>query len=529
MLDCMIVLTVQSFNGTPVHALSASFDEMGGTVGRSEGNNLVLADSERSVSRVHARVVYRNGGYALIDEGSNAVLLNDTALGRGHEAPIRDGDVLQIGAYRIAVAQASKAAAADPFADLFGAAAEAIESAPPLGSTRAKPPAAPPSSDTAAMPSRKRSALPTDWDPFAPDLAAAPAAALPGTPSRHPAFDMPIQPPSGDEALDALFSLQPGGDKHDPMAGTPLAATTAPNTAGDVDPLRALSRGAHSAAPLPSSHADHVSDLKTPWIAPRPSAPPLTGAVLSWDHPSRERTLIISTPKAPISAAMRPTAASDEATQPSHPPSITHAAPAPQAASPSSLSLALSKGLGTQAHADITIDDATMTLIGSLLREATQGVVDLLQARAAFKREMRSDVTMVVARDNNPLKFSPTVDVALQHLLGKPTPGFMGPTESVHDAFDDLRAHQLGVMAGMRSALDGVLQRFDPAVLESKLTRRSPLTRVLPSSRKARLWELFEELYSQLSSEASDDFQALFGKAFRIAYEAHLDQLQSRE
>ena len=49
----------------------------------------------------------------------------------------------------------------------------------------------------------------------------------------------------------------------------------------------------------------------------------------------------------------------------------------------------------------------------------------------------------------------------------------------MRDAFDDLRAHQLGVMAGMRAALEGVLQRFDPAQLEGKLTRRSGIGSLL--------------------------------------------------
>ena len=74
---------------------------------------------------------------------------------------------------------------------------------------------------------------------------------------------------------------------------------------------------------------------------------------------------------------------------------------------------------------------------------------------AALKREMRAELTMIVSRENNPLKFSPNVDVALQHLLGPPAPGFMPAAPAVRDAFDDLRAHQLGVMAGMRAALDG--------------------------------------------------------------------------
>ena len=166
-----------------------------------------------------------------------------------------------------------------------------------------------------------------------------------------------------------------------------------------------------------------------------------------------------------------------------------------------------------------------MRLIGSMLRESTRGTVELLVARAALKREMRAELTMIVARENNPLKFSPSVEVALQYLLSAPMPGFMAAAPAMRDAFDDLRAHQLGVMAGMQAALDGVLQRFDPRQLEAKLTAKSAISSLLPALRKARLWELFQELFGQLSSEAQDDFAELFGKAFLIAYEAQLDRL----
>lgn len=133
---------------------------------------------------------------------------------------------------------------------------------------------------------------------------------------------------------------------------------------------------------------------------------------------------------------------------------------------------------------------------------------------------------MIVIRENNPLKFSPTVDVALQHLLGAPTPGFLPGPAAMRDAYDDLRAHQLGVMAGMRAALDGVLQRFDPAQLESNIAGRSSIGSLFAMGRKARLWELFQELFSQLQTEAQDNFDELFGKAFLQAYEQHIDRLR---
>jgi FHA domain-containing protein len=160
------------------------------------------------------------------------------------------------------------------------------------------------------------------------------------------------------------------------------------------------------------------------------------------------------------------------------------------------------------------------------VHESAKGTVELLVARAALKREVRAEATMIVARENNPLKFSPTAEAALKHLLAPPTRGFMAAAPAMRDAYDDLRAHQFGFIAGMRAALEGVLQRFDPAVLEARLTQRSVLESLLPGSRKARMWEVFVEHYAQISNDASDDFHTLFGKAFLKAYEEHIDQLK---
>jgi FHA domain-containing protein len=167
-----------------------------------------------------------------------------------------------------------------------------------------------------------------------------------------------------------------------------------------------------------------------------------------------------------------------------------------------------------------------MRLIGQLLHEAARGTVDLLVARAALKREVRAESTMIVARENNPLKFSPSADAALHHLLAPPTRGFMPAAPAMRDAYDDLRAHQFGFIAGMRAALEGVLARFDPAVLEGRLTQRSMLESLIPGSRKARMWEVFVEHFEHISNEAADDFHTLFGKAFLKAYEEHIDQLK---
>ena len=506
----MIVLTVISYNGAHADGPSARFDEIGGTIGRADSNQLVLPDPERTVSRVHARIVYRATGYAIIDCGSNPIAVRGTPLGSGHECPLEIGDQVQIGGYLLEVS-APLPAVDDPFADLFGEApALAVPSAPAVGSRPAPPigrgsdvaasataPArpAPVLESSSARP--PAATIPEDWDPFAPEPESSPLAAAPA------AAGFGVLPASA-ESLDLLFGLDamPGGD---PFGGVPGSA---PNTAGDADPLRALAQPAPPAPP--ASVGDAGSELNTPLPA---------GAVFSWNDPPRDARVVT------LPGVRRP----EPEAVPVPPGVAASAAGAAAAATPGDAALlaALLEGLQAPALRLPALDAESMRRLGALLREAVRGTLELLVARAALKREMRAELTMIVARENNPLKFSPTVEVALQHLLGPPSPGFMPAVPALRDAFDDLRAHQLGVMAGMRAALDGVLQRFDPQQLEAKIAKRGKIGNLIPAARKARLWELFEELYGQLSSEAQDDFEDLFGKAFVRAYEAQLARLEA--
>jgi FHA domain-containing protein len=161
-------------------------------------------------------------------------------------------------------------------------------------------------------------------------------------------------------------------------------------------------------------------------------------------------------------------------------------------------------------------------LVGSLLRAAIGGALELLAARNIAKRELGASPTLLQVRQNNPLKFSPDADVALGHLLGPPQRGFTAPLAAVHDAFEDLRAHEMAVLAGMRAALDAVLARFDPAALEQRLATKAVWESVMPAARKARLWERYQEQYGQILRDIEGDFDSLFGRAFLDAYQAQL-------
>jgi len=157
--------------------------------------------------------------------------------------------------------------------------------------------------------------------------------------------------------------------------------------------------------------------------------------------------------------------------------------------------------------------------VGSIMRETMRGVLDLLAARAHAKREVRADATIIVANDNNPLKFSPDLDAAVSHLLMPRGQGFMSPQRSLVDARESLRSHQEGFVAGMQAALAAVLARFDPAKLEARLLENAGGGSFLAMNQRAKLWNLYEELYGQISREAETDFHFLFGEEFLRAYQ----------
>jgi len=78
----------------------------GGSIGRAHDNDWVLPDPERYLSAHHARVKFRDGVYQLFDTSSNGVFVNDRSekLGRRAYYTLRDGDLLRLGSYQIAVA-----------------------------------------------------------------------------------------------------------------------------------------------------------------------------------------------------------------------------------------------------------------------------------------------------------------------------------------------------------------------------------------------------------------------------------------
>ena len=162
-----------------------------------------------------------------------------------------------------------------------------------------------------------------------------------------------------------------------------------------------------------------------------------------------------------------------------------------------------------------------MERAGRVFRETVQGVMDVLSARSAIKNEFRLERTIIQAQKNNPLKFSPVADEAMKTMLLGAGQGFLSSEDAFQEAFDDLRAHQVAVLAGMQVALAGVLKRFDPARLEQRIGQDTGVASLL-GGKKARYWDAFTQLYGDIAEEMEEDFHSVFGREFARAYEEQI-------
>jgi type VI secretion system protein ImpI len=165
------------------------------------------------------------------------------------------------------------------------------------------------------------------------------------------------------------------------------------------------------------------------------------------------------------------------------------------------------------------------SILGQIVRSVVQGLMDVLRARAEFRNQFRLPVTRVQMAQNNPLKFAINAEDALTALLRTRARGYLPPREAFDDAFDDVRFHQLAMLAGMRAGFESMMNRFDPKKLQKQADRRSHGFWARFGA-KQRYWDRYVDQYEQMAGNADSVFQRLYGEEFSGAYERQLEELK---
>ena len=505
-----LTLTVTSYKGAPPSKpASISIEHESISIGRQEGNSLVLNDPESVVSGKHAEIEYRHDGYYITDTSTNHTLIDQSdkqvrksqTLRDGQSAKLNNNDLLTLGDYEIQVSITSQhnhaatddlsyrdgyenpesllkndnildSGSDDPFADIVTATEE--------------------NEDLLNQKAQNYDA--NDDFSFLDSICD----------SDQMSADKGLPNPDATDLFADIESAQEDKDNLSPANAPARKATdefSFLDSIGDPDQI-SVDEG------LPKSNAtDLFADIEPAQEDKDPFAE-IEPAIEDRKKSSKTHNTGTTQPQKP---AQQPPSISNTEVDPEH-------------------IMNFLKGAGiANSSISSTINANTFYLIGQLLSRSLQGAIQVLWARSKIKNELGLEVTVVHGRRNNPLKFSPSAQESLVKMLDPQGEAYMPANEAIDEAFSDIGAHEMAVMAGMRSALNDVLKRFNPENLEQRLQNKSPISVKMPIYKQAMLWDLFQDLYDEIEKEAQDDFSRLFGRAFAKAYDDHLRKAKNNQ
>lgn len=454
-----LTLQVTSFQHQALGSeATKSFGGQGGTIGRSGDNDWVLPDPERFISGHHAKIICRQGTYYLCDTSSNGTFVN------GSSRAIGSGSEQQLfEGDRLRIGE---------YEIVVG-----LESA-------------------AQQPSPNDSAAHQQFDPVGSGIFGPPEGGRPSNVDPLDVFGGPEQPraPAPPAAPDHGSAME----QHyvPPAIGTPAQQSSFP---GSGQPA------GHGGGAIPDDwDKTGFSSPETPAYDPFSPSPGGPQGLPQQPAP----------PQPPVPPA-QPVPGSQPDVSPSAPAAFGDAA----ATLAAILQLAGMDAASARAAAS---SPGVGQALGALLGVVVHGMLELLKARSEIKSQFRVPVTMIRANENNPLKFSATPAQALEAMLHAQNQAYMGLVDAFAEGFDDIKAHQMAMMAGMRAAFDELIRRFDPEYLAERFDRHAKRGALLSKPGKGRYWDMYTDLYSDLTQDADLNFQKLFGDEFSRAYEEQM-------
>ncbi len=495
---------------------SKTFDSNGGSIGRGKDNTWVLDDPERYLSSRHCQFSYENNQFYLTDLSTNGTFYNGSPhpMGKGSSLPVNDGDSFALGDYVFSVSISNSISSADPFAG-----SDDIFTKQPSNSSEFAQQEFIDSPFASGHVSRSESlfsASPEETDP----LAALDKAQGSGENNMDPVsagFDNKADPFASPTYSDQSDALQQQVSWPDAVSEqTPNSASGIPDDWND-DLLSVAAEPASIEPSIPLSE---------------PPVVPMSRQSIAEKTADKQASIQIT--GQPDTVESGDLAAENLALQKAN---------AILQAELKILKQQIKAQQQRGVKADITVDtsivdvlgfqnhhlvDTQITqineLAGDVIREMVSGLMQVLGSRSSIKNEFRMNVTTIQPVENNPIKFSANVDDALENMFIKEGNAYKKPLEAVSDCFDGIAEHQLAILAGIRAAFKGVVERFDPVLLDARFSRQNK-GGLIPGSQKAKNWDSYLEYYNELVGDIDNTFQYLYGDDFVRAYEDQLQQL----
>jgi len=540
-----ITLTITNpQNDSSEQLLSKIFEGQGGTLGRSLSNDWVLHDVSRFISSQHAAISYQDNEFYITDLSSNGVYIDnaDTPLGKGNTASLNEAHSLCIGEFILTVTLQSSNSSDEDAAFKT----DSVEiTTPPFF----EPPV-----------DRSQEEAPLKPDDFLTDygnrdpLALLDAQSSASLPDAH--FHLPEnlfeEGVSSNQPIPA-HEYSPASQIEDAFIPSDVRPETAMDSHSipenwdqthfgtvNIDPAREANTIPPKAEPIAKSESPSTippstpSLTSTPEITARPASTPQQAPVPvplpEFIHQPFQQSGS-SPEKHPLPPSATPASLQNQtpaqASTPAQTPTSTSTstpAPAPTQAQtrPEEFSLAKAafeaNGLDPSLLQDPHFVDQSLALIPEMLK----GLMATLKSRAEIKNELRASRTILQSTENNPIKFSVSLQDAVNNLIAQQRPGFLNPIDSVQQAFEDLTEHEAALIAGIQSGLTGVLNKLSPEKIQSQLERQQGNKKLFGKLSPGKKWQQYEQTYQSVTEESNNSFIDMFGEEFLEGYESFI-------
>lgn len=486
----------------------------GGSIGRNSSCDIVLPDPQKVISGCHARIAANGTDLLIYDESTNGLFIDgsQSPLGRGNSATMRDGMQLGFGDFLFSVVFETTASAG------------LTTSNPGSMGTDFDNSSFDPLADIGAAPQNH---VPDGFSGRSSSANSIPEMVIPegtGGTSGDPFFD-PLASGGGTQEVDPglgildtreAFSPPPQSaalDHGDPLSD-PFKAPDGQRDESLSGGLSSTSEGGESIIPEDWMADDLLPEPTSPTATSPPSAPATDTAAMEANPAAATASAVTGAvePSAPTAPNLAAPAASGEA-------GAGAAATAMQQNTPASIN----EVTGSVAHPTegaVTIEDTTTT--GTDFEDLVlRGLMDLLAARATLKNELRMGATLIRQAENNPLKFAANVAAAkVLFAESSKNNAYLSRIEAVTQALEEVQAHQMALLIGMRAAFNQLLKTFAPENFEDK--QGAGLGKIVSSSEK-KAWLAYQRFFKERVTRSDDPFQELFSAALSKAYMSALD------
>lgn len=456
---------------------SQLFGVTGGRIGRSQDNDWVLPDPDRYVSSHHAKVSFRTGSWVLEDTSTNGIFINGADTPASVEGPysLQDGDRLRLGDYEILVS-------IDERNDF-------------------------PADATGQLPTPQRvrngSKVPVLNDDLGEELDITDLLGADSFMTSDPPAKREERPASPPFKLSETFELDA------PAKAEPRARAAAGSAPGGFNSL--LDSLADDASQRTVAHGKKSDD----WLM---QTRPYDRKTMSALNPA---SLVANPPTAraaPTLTAVPAANSRPERSEPERPRRAQDHGHGSHGDAASGIE-AFCRGAGIDPSAlPADTQAALLTLAGQVLRESVLGLMETLKGRSDLKGKLRLSQTTIQPGENNPLKFSASVDEAVLKLLDPHGNRYLGPIESIRESFADLRTHQTALVAAIQGGINEFMNRIEPGELQERFDRGLKRGALLGAANKMKYWDLYGEFYQVLNQRNEQGLPSVFAEELARTY-----------